>query len=90
MKKSKASKLDKNDSREQFDTKGRENEQKKANGGAQKDELKENEGSNSESKKESKEGRLPPVREKCDSSSNRCTDDDKTLVACLRVPGNGT
>ena len=38
---------------------------------------------------ESKEGRLLPVREECDSSSNHCMDDDKTLVACLRVPGNG-
>ncbi|KAL3635686.1 hypothetical protein CASFOL_020233 [Castilleja foliolosa] len=52
---------------------------------AQKGEVKVKEGSETESKKE---GSLPLAREKCDSSSNRCTDDDKTLVACLRVPGN--
>ncbi|GFP86720.1 hypothetical protein PHJA_000815800 [Phtheirospermum japonicum] len=60
----------------------------KMDGAARKGEVKENEGSDTESKKESKKGSLPPAREKCDSSSNRCTDDDKTLVACLRVPGN--
>ncbi|KAK6158378.1 hypothetical protein DH2020_005692 [Rehmannia glutinosa] len=80
--------LGKNDSKEQLESREGEIEQKKTDGGAQKNELKENEKSNPESKNEAKEGRLPLVREKCDSSSNRCTDDDKTLVACLRVPGN--
>ncbi|KAH6760960.1 hypothetical protein C2S52_008370 [Perilla frutescens var. hirtella] len=77
-------------SREQLDPKGKENEVKKGNGGdqIQRDERKDNERSSSESKMESKKGRSLPVREKCDSSSNRCSDDDKTLVACLRVPGN--
>lgn len=79
-KKGNAVNLDNNDSREQLDPKEKENGVKKGNGG--------DEGSSSETKKESKKGRLPPVREKCDSSSNRCTDDDKTLVACLIVPGN--
>ncbi|XP_057802632.1 uncharacterized protein LOC131017908 isoform X2 [Salvia miltiorrhiza] len=75
-------KLDNNDPKEQIDPKEKE-ELKKGDGGDHRDE-----GSSSESKKESKEGRLLPVREKCDTSSNHCTDDDKTLVACLRVPGN--
>ncbi|KAL3652772.1 hypothetical protein CASFOL_002453 [Castilleja foliolosa] len=57
-------------------------------GAAQKDEVKVTERSDSESKKDSKKESLPLAREKCDFSSNRCTDDDKTLVACLRVPGN--
>lgn len=73
-----------------MESKGGENEQKKANDGSQKDEEKENEVSDTETKNGSNEGRpLLLMREKCDSSSNRCTDDDKTLVACLRVPGNG-
>ncbi|KAK6137295.1 hypothetical protein DH2020_028967 [Rehmannia glutinosa] len=88
VKNGKTSDLGKNDSKEQLESREREIEQKKADGGAQKNELKENEKSNPKSKNEAKEGRLPLVREKCDSSSNRCTDDDKTLVACLRVPGN--
>lgn len=85
-KKGNAVNLDNNDSREKIGLKGKENELKKGNGGdqIQRDERKENEGSISEFKK----GRSSPVREKCDSSSNHCTDDDKTLVACLRVPGN--
>lgn len=81
--------LENNNSREQLDPKEKETEVKKGNVGGQRDERKDNEGSSSESKKELKKGRLPPVREKCDSSSKRCTDDDKTLVACLIVPGNG-
>lgn len=81
--------LDNNVSKEQVERKEKENEERKGNGGDQRVEGKENEGSSSESKNESKKGRLAPVREKCDSSSNHCMDDDKTLVACLRVPGNG-
>uniref|UniRef100_A0A5B6ZQL4 DUF7356 domain-containing protein n=1 Tax=Davidia involucrata TaxID=16924 RepID=A0A5B6ZQL4_DAVIN len=46
-----------------------------------------------DSKEVPKEGKSPPMRkesslgEECDSS-NRCTDEKKTLIACLRVPGN--
>ncbi|KAG8375097.1 hypothetical protein BUALT_Bualt10G0064900 [Buddleja alternifolia] len=76
------SNLDKTDAREGSESKGKENEPKKLSGSALKDEQKENKGLDSESKKET------PIREKCDSSSNSCTDDDKTFVACLRVPGN--
>ncbi|KAL6549863.1 hypothetical protein OROMI_020351 [Orobanche minor] len=63
-------------------------QQRKVDGSAQKGLLKENRESGSASKNEPKEGGMLSVREKCDSSSNRCTDDDKTFVACLRVPGN--
>ncbi|KAL6533585.1 hypothetical protein OROHE_013418 [Orobanche hederae] len=63
-------------------------QQRNVDGGAQKGLLKENSESGSASKNEPKEGGMLSVREKCDSSSNRCTDDDKTFVACLRVPGN--
>ncbi|KAK4435464.1 hypothetical protein Salat_0709800 [Sesamum alatum] len=87
-KKSKASDLSKNDSSEPLESKGGGNEQKKVDDSNQRDEQKENKGSASESRRESKEGRLPPIREKCDSSSNSCMDDARTLVACLRVPGN--
>ncbi|KAL0329962.1 UNVERIFIED_CONTAM: hypothetical protein Sradi_4982900 [Sesamum radiatum] len=87
-KKGKASDSSKNDPSEPLETKGGGNEQKKVNDSNQNDEQKEKKGSGSESKRESKEGRLPPVRGKCDSSSNSCWDDAKTLVACLRVPGN--
>lgn len=88
--KTKAVKLDSNDSKEQIDLKEKETEQKKGDGGDERDAAKmKNEGSSSELNGESKKGRLPPVREECDSTSNHCTDDDKTLVGCLRVPGNG-
>ncbi|KAG6409357.1 hypothetical protein SASPL_127396 [Salvia splendens] len=87
--KNKAVKLDSNDPKEQIELKEKEKEQKKGDGGDKRDALKmKNEGSSLELNRESKEGRLPPVREECDSTSNHCTDDDKTLVACLRVPGN--
>ncbi|KAL1552031.1 hypothetical protein AAHA92_12879 [Salvia divinorum] len=87
--KNNAVKLDNNDPKEQINLKVKEKEEKRGNGGDERDVREEkNEGSSSKSKKESTEGRLPPVREECDSSSNHCTDDDKTLVACLRVPGN--
>lgn len=82
-------KLDKSDSTGQLDPKRGEDEQAKVNVGAHKDEPKENLSLVSKSKKESKEGKLLPVKEKCDSSSNRCMDDEKTFAACLRVPGSG-
>ncbi|KAL7122842.1 hypothetical protein ACP275_01G069400 [Erythranthe tilingii] len=80
-KKDEGSDLDKNDSKEKLVSKGGENGQKKG-------EIKENDGSDSGSGKEANGASLLPLREKCDSSSNRCMDDDKTFVACLRVPGN--
>ncbi|KAL6501757.1 hypothetical protein OROGR_026890 [Orobanche gracilis] len=64
------------------------NQHRKVDVGAQKGLLKENRESGSASKNEPKEGGLLSVMEKCDSSSNRCTDDNKTFVACMRVPGN--
>ncbi|KAL9177505.1 hypothetical protein ABFS82_01G063000 [Erythranthe guttata] len=73
--------LDKNESKEKLVSKGGENGQKK-------EEIKENDGSDSGLGKEANGASLVPLIEKCDSSSNRCTDDDKTFVACLRVPGN--
>lgn len=63
---------------------GVNDEQKKANDTASKDEQKQIKGSDSKSDKGTEKVKHPV----CDSSSNRCTDDDKTLVACLRVPGN--
>ncbi|XP_073051071.1 uncharacterized protein [Primulina eburnea] len=59
-------------------------EQKNTNGTVSKDDQKQNEGSDSKSDKGTEKVKNPV----CDSSSNRCTDDDKTLVACLRIPGN--
>ncbi|GER41506.1 hypothetical protein STAS_18223 [Striga asiatica] len=88
VKNGKESNLVKNGLKERLDSRKGGNEQKKLNGGAQKGEPKENQGLDSESTNEPKKGKLPPAIEKCDSSSNRCTDNDKTLVACLRVPGN--
>ncbi|XP_075522711.1 uncharacterized protein LOC142555626 isoform X2 [Primulina tabacum] len=63
---------------------GVNDEQKKANDTASKDEQKQINGSDSKPDKGTEKVKHPV----CDSSSNRCTDDDKTLVACLRVPGN--
>ncbi|KAL8521255.1 hypothetical protein ACS0TY_011698 [Phlomoides rotata] len=88
VKKGEDGKLDKSDSRGQLDSKGGKDEQTKVNVGAQKDEPKENEGLIFKYKKESKDGKLLHVKEKCDSSSNRCMDDEKTFAACLRVPGS--
>ncbi|XP_073303068.1 uncharacterized protein [Primulina huaijiensis] len=65
-------------------TEGGNGEQKNTNGTVSKDDQKQNEGSDSKSDKGTEKVKNPV----CDSSSNRCTDDDKTLVACLRVPGN--
>ncbi|XP_073130695.1 uncharacterized protein [Henckelia pumila] len=65
-------------------TEGVNDEHKKENDTATKDEQKQNKESDSKTDK-GIEGVKHPV---CDSSSNRCTDDDKKLVACLRVPGN--
>ncbi|XP_042039180.1 uncharacterized protein LOC121784957 isoform X2 [Salvia splendens] len=85
--KNSAVKLDNNV--EHIELKEKETEHKKGDGGDERDASKmKNEGSSSELNRESEEGRLLPVREECDSTSNHCTDDDKTLVACLRVPGN--
>lgn len=58
------------------------NELKKTGDGVQSN------GLDTKPKKEAKEELLSSVRGKCDSQSNRCIDDDKTFVACLRVPGN--
>lgn len=60
------------------------NKGKKVNDGDSRDGQKDKKGLDSKSK----EGSLSPPREKCDPSSNSCTDDDKTLIACLRVPGD--
>ncbi|KZV35179.1 hypothetical protein F511_08991 [Dorcoceras hygrometricum] len=59
-------------------------EQKKDNDTASKDEQKQNKGSDSKSDKGTERVKHPV----CDSSSNSCIDDAKTLVACLRVLGN--
>ncbi|KAL2527710.1 hypothetical protein Adt_12764 [Abeliophyllum distichum] len=63
-------------------------EPKKANDDDLRNGQKDNKGLDSKSKEGSKVVRLPPPREKCDSSSYSCTDDDKSLIACLRVPGD--
>lgn len=83
VKKGAAVNLNKDDSSKQLEPK---NEGKKVNDGDSRDDKKDNKGLDSKSK----EGSLSPPREKCDPSSNSYTDDDKTLIACLRVPGDGT
>ncbi|KAL3844485.1 hypothetical protein ACJIZ3_001888 [Penstemon smallii] len=89
LKKGQDSNLNKIDSIKRLESKkGGVTEENKADSSVVKDEQNESKGSGSESKKESEDGKLPLVREKCDSLSNSCMDDDKNLVACLRVPGN--